>query len=244
MSKLKKLQFNRIEQAALAEKLSHQFGYYMLLISNDSLDLVKSCQVRHHFLVRETVSPDTKDQDNTVLSSWYHLPFAPQSIDLVVLDHVLEYCASPSAILQQIQTILRPDGKLIITSYNPWRPYGYKLWRQRKKNHPDKSHAHMISPTELKYCLKKTSFEVINTHYYGAKLSKTSTQKKDSFVDHFILSYLPFLSGGYMIEAINRTKVLTQLPTSWKPYKITAKKNIIATPCEKPKLTVVEHTKA
>ena len=241
----KQQKFAAIEKRQLSIMLKQQFGYYLVLLGHDNLDIVKTCQIRQHILVDETTNITTpKNSDDKVQASWYHLPFPPQSIDLIVLHHVLEFAASPHAILKEVQRILRPDGKIIISAYNPWRPFGYRLWRQRRKSHPDKRHAHMVSPLELKYFLKQTSFEVLKTTYYGVALSQHNGKKNNPLFDRLILSVMPFLSGAYMIEAINRTKLLTSLPNCWQPYKMVNKKRVAATPCKQPKLKVLENTES
>lgn len=243
----RKQHFARIEQQQLNTMLAHHYGYYLLLIGTDNLDLVKQCQIHHHFLMQDAqhiTEAKLKKSHADAIASWYHLPFAPQSVDVVVLHHVLEFCASPHAVLKEAQKILRPDGTLIISGYNPWRPFGYKLWRQKKKTHPDKRHAQMVSPLSLNYYLKQTALEVLNTHYYGVKLRQRGKPHKDRFIDRLLLRFLPIFCSGYMIEAINRTTPLTGLPTTWKPYRMGAKKPITATPCQHRKRSVMKTTES
>ena len=38
------------------------------------------------------------------------LPFESQSIDLVVLPHVLEFSDNPHQVLREVERILRPEG--------------------------------------------------------------------------------------------------------------------------------------
>ena len=45
------------------------------------------------------------------------LPFADESFDLVLANHVLFYCEDISAVCSEIQRVLTPGGKLICSTY-------------------------------------------------------------------------------------------------------------------------------
>lgn len=47
----------------------------------------------------------------------HKIPFADQSFDLVLANHVLFYCADISAVCQEICRVLKPDGRLIAGTY-------------------------------------------------------------------------------------------------------------------------------
>jgi len=47
------------------------------------------------------------------------LPLASQSIDLLALPHVLEFSAQPHAILREAERVLRPEGSIAISGFNP-----------------------------------------------------------------------------------------------------------------------------
>ncbi|HEX5126138.1 MAG TPA: methyltransferase domain-containing protein, partial [Rhodocyclaceae bacterium] len=42
------------------------------------------------------------------------LPFASQSLDLVVLPHVLEFSDQPHQILREVERVLVPEGNIVI----------------------------------------------------------------------------------------------------------------------------------
>jgi SAM-dependent methyltransferase len=49
------------------------------------------------------------------------LPFAGDSMDKVILPHVLEFEDDPEAVLDECVRVLKPEGELIIFAFNPWR---------------------------------------------------------------------------------------------------------------------------
>jgi malonyl-CoA O-methyltransferase len=47
------------------------------------------------------------------------LPFAAQSVDLVYCNLMLQWCASPAALFQELRRVLRPGGLLLFSSFGP-----------------------------------------------------------------------------------------------------------------------------
>src|SRR5690606_41680254 len=55
------------------------------------------------------------------------LPFDTQSIDLIVMPHTLEWCADPHQVLREVERVLMPEGRVVLTGFNP-----YSLWGLRE----------------------------------------------------------------------------------------------------------------
>lgn len=56
------------------------------------------------------------------------LPFPANSIDLVLLPHVLEFAADPHQILREVERVLVPEGSVVVSGFNP-----FSLWGLRRK---------------------------------------------------------------------------------------------------------------
>src|SRR2546428_10118869 len=52
------------------------------------------------------------------------LPLASQSIDLLALPHVLEFSAQPHALLREAERVLRAEGSIVISGFNPLSLWG------------------------------------------------------------------------------------------------------------------------
>ena len=63
---------------------------------------------------------------NQALFRWHldELPLAPESVDVIVMVHVLEFIAKPPVLLREVYQALAPGGQLIIVSLNPWSLWG------------------------------------------------------------------------------------------------------------------------
>ena len=77
-------------------------------------------QCKHHHLVSETLPPIVADFDR--------LPFATESMDLVILPFVLSQHPNAHAVLREAQRVVCGYGQLLVLDLNP-----YSLWRVRAK---------------------------------------------------------------------------------------------------------------
>jgi SAM-dependent methyltransferase len=63
-----------------------------------------------------------------VLCEMDALPFEDQSLDLVVLPHTLEWATDPHLALREVERVLVPEGRVLVTGFNPSGPWA---WRQK-----------------------------------------------------------------------------------------------------------------
>lgn len=65
---------------------------------------------------------------NTYLIQCHYdaIPLLPESIDVVIIHHALEFSLNPRSILEEAYQILAPNGNLIIIGFNPLSMWGLK----------------------------------------------------------------------------------------------------------------------
>lgn len=118
------------ERHYLAAILPKYFGYHLLQIGGPVHDdYVQASLIDHR--IRLTDGLNRHFNGCSVQSSVYDLPFAPDSIDVVLLPHILEYVKEPRALLQTVYDTLIPDGHVIIVCFNP-----FSWWGVSKKIRP------------------------------------------------------------------------------------------------------------
>ncbi len=87
------------------------------------------------------------------------LPLQSDSVDLVILPHLLEFDTDKHQVLREVERVLKPEGKLIILGFNPWNVYInlQYIW------HKDKSAPwwpSLVSRTKIEDWLRLLNFEV------------------------------------------------------------------------------------
>ncbi|MEE2979141.1 MAG: class I SAM-dependent methyltransferase, partial [Pseudomonadota bacterium] len=90
-----------------------------------------------------------------VICRYDELPFASQSIDLVALPHVLEFTDDPHEVLREVARVLMPEGRLVITGFNPLSLWGMRQGMRRLGTESFlPAQSQMIAFTRLKDWLK------------------------------------------------------------------------------------------
>jgi hypothetical protein len=79
------------------------FGYHALQIGLPGIDFFRENRISHKTCV--SLEPGA-----AVRARAWELPIASNSVDLVVLPHVLEFSAEPHRILREAERVLMPAG--------------------------------------------------------------------------------------------------------------------------------------
>jgi 2-polyprenyl-3-methyl-5-hydroxy-6-metoxy-1,4-benzoquinol methylase len=92
------------------------------------------------------------------------LPFAPTSFDAVVCGDLVEHLRDPGAALARLRPLLRPGGRLVLTTPNVAN-WAIRLsllagrWRYTERGILDRTHAHLFT--------RKTLVETVEAAGYG-----------------------------------------------------------------------------
>src|SRR5262249_8125029 len=87
------------------------------------------------------------------------LPLASQSVDLLVLPHVLEFHHNPHEVLREAERVLMPEGHLVISGFNTVSLWGLRqLFTWRTKEVP--WDARFIGLLRLRDWLRVLGFEL------------------------------------------------------------------------------------
>ncbi|WP_111640860.1 class I SAM-dependent methyltransferase [Marinimicrobium alkaliphilum] len=113
----------KAEQALLAPALRDLFGYHLLQLSiSPSLDLSESSRIGHRFALGPR---GLNGQSRLAGQADFHaLPLPSESVDLVILHHVLDYSPTPHQLLREAERVLIPHGYLVIIGCNPYSSLG------------------------------------------------------------------------------------------------------------------------
>jgi SAM-dependent methyltransferase len=147
------------EQTLLSSYLPTLFGYHMLQLGQLFTDQAfQSSPIKHRFSMSlGSLQPAAGLAG--LAEAW---PFERESLDLVVMPHVLEFSSSPHSILREVDRCLIPEGHVLIFGFNPWSHWqlvrGVLRWRQ-----PVPWRGHYISQGRLGDWLKLLGFEVVDS---------------------------------------------------------------------------------
>lgn len=111
-----------------------------------------------------------------VLSHLDELAIPTDSVDAVLLAHVLEFHADPHTVLREAERILRPDGHLIVVGFNPHGFWGLRHFLSRRR-FPPGAH-HLISERRLRDWLRLLNLSVQDSRFYHFQLPFARTVRR------------------------------------------------------------------
>ncbi len=125
----------RFEAAALAEHVSDVFGYHAMQLGLPQIDGLQANRMPKRWLALGPsdvfAAAHRGDALTQVACDFTALPFDDNSLDLIVLPHSLEWCGEAASCLREVERVLRPEGRLVLTGFNPLSWWGLRQLRQR-----------------------------------------------------------------------------------------------------------------
>lgn len=101
-----------------------------------------------------------------VTAKAFNLPVQTESMDLVILPHILEFDARRFQTLREVNRVLKPGGELVMLNFNPLSlSVRFQFLWDRKL--ADSWRAHFISKVRVLDWLKLMNFEVLTTAEFG-----------------------------------------------------------------------------
>ena len=158
-----------------------------------------------------------------VLCNYTALPFASNSIDLVVLPHILEFSDEPHQILREVERILIPEGQVIVVGFNPLSLWGLKRKLDRSGEFP--WNGSYLSMNRLKDWMKLLGFEVDRGHLgcYIPPVDQLKWLQNWRFIENASNRWWNFAGGVYVLRAIKRTHSMRLITPKWKTQAVRAK---------------------
>ena len=150
------------------------------------------------------------------------LPFASQSIDLLVLPHALEFADDPHRVLREVERVLMPEGQVVISGFNPISLWGMRQLAGRSFNAPFlPSEGQFLALKRLKDWLKLLGFEVNRGHFgcYRPPFRAEAWQGRFGFMEGAGRRWWPFCGAVYMVHAIKRVQGMRLIGPAWKDRK-------------------------
>ena len=203
------------EQTQFDHIVSDIFGYHALQIGLPQLPALTENRMPLQMILRaphDKPNDESGGQWHTIEGIPEELPFASQSLDLVVLPHVLEFATDPHAVLREVERVLMPEGRVVISGFNPASLWGLRQYCSHLFGQPYLPRdGQFIALLRLKDWLKLLNFSVDRGRFgcYRLPLRSESGMQKMAFLEKAGDRWWPVLGSVFMVSAIKRVSTLT-----------------------------------
>lgn len=227
----------RWEQGQYDAEVADVFGYFALQCGLPPLDCLRANRMPNRILARGLrdaqagpggdagwgrAAVDGAENHAAVatvrVAHFEELPFDAQSVDLVVLPHVLEFAADPHQVLREVERVLRPEGRVIVSGLNPvslWGAHQATISRLRPGFLPREGQ--FIGLPRLRDWLKLLGFE-LDRGRYGCYRPPCRTQRwldRTAFMEKAGDRWWPICGAAYMVAAVKRVRGMRLVGRVW-----------------------------
>lgn len=143
-------------------------------------------------------------------------PLAGHSLDLLALPHVLEFSSHPHQVLREAERILRPEGHLLISGFNPLSLWGMRrMLRRGCGGYP--WDGHFLNLARLKDWLALLGFELQAGRMicYAPPMRQSKWLRRFAFLEAAGDRWWALGGGVYLLHAIKRTPGMRLLTPKW-----------------------------
>ncbi len=202
------------QREQLASLLADRFGYYAVQLGWPQVPALEANRMPSRLRIGLAGQPG-----DVLVDRFDELPFESQSVDLVVVVHQLETSPQPHLVLREIDRILRPEGQLVVTGFNPISLWGLRHhWGGSRLAEVIGPHGHMIGVPRLRDWCKLLGLEV-GVASYGLHAPMCRSIKgfeRVRFLDRAGERWWPILGAAYVITAIKRVRGMRLIGPSWR----------------------------
>lgn len=204
-----------LERKQVLEVLPDLFGYHLLQVGHTGdADMLAGSRTLHRAILaldREEKRPGYPAIHGTPLS----LPIGSDSVDVVLLPHILEFEANPHEVLREVERVLVPEGHLVITGFNPWSLMGLRRALNRRQSAP--WCGNFIGLTRVKDWLALLGLDVIgsSSFYFQAPFQSSRLLERLHIMERLGSRFWPYMGGAYVVTARKRVVTLTPIKPRW-----------------------------
>lgn len=197
------------EMARMDQVSADLFGFNALQIGLPQVDYLRANRIPFRLLC-------CAEQGAPLRASPEHLPFAGQSIDLVMLPHVLEFAANPHQILREVERVLVPEGHVLVAGFNPFSLWGAKRGLVRGQG-PLPWRGTYLSVRRLKDWLALLGFETQAGAFgcYVPAVTQEKWLKRWRFMTAAGDRWWPFAGAVYIVQAVKRVHGMRLIQPKW-----------------------------
>ncbi len=221
------------EQARLDQAVTDAFGFHALQLGLPEIEGLRANRMPNRWVATEGVltprdlgvsavsasppPPAPAPAPVSLFCEYDALPFPAASIDLVVMPHTLELARDAHLTLREVERVLVPEGRLVITGFNPASLWGLRQRAGHLKRGVGMARTHglylpsagdPIGYWRLRDWLRLLGFELEGGRFgcYRPPAKSEAWLQRFAWADAVGDRWWPVLGAAYMLTAVKRVR--------------------------------------
>ena len=129
------------EQAYFDQTVADIFGFHALQIGLPECPFLAQSRIASKWTL-------DYDPPADIIADPHGLPFAENTIDLIVMPHALEFTDDPHLMLREAWRVIRPEGQIVIAGFNPFSLFGIETLLRPRRDAAVERQFHRALPAE------------------------------------------------------------------------------------------------
>ena len=209
-----------LEHECITRRLPELFGYHLLQVGElGNADMMASSLILDRSII--DIDGERRAERYPVLRGAADaLPVASDSVDVVLLPHVLEFEPHPHEALREVQRVLVPEGNLLISGFNPWSMMG--LWSRVLKGRGSAPWCgSFLSLNRLRDWLALLGFDVVavDSFFFRPPFRNLALMTRLRELERLGVRAGGMFAGAYLVSAKKRTSTLTPIKPRWSTQR-------------------------
>lgn len=196
------------EQEFIDRSVADVFGFHAMQLGLPQHDLLRESRIPLRVIAG-------MEQGVQLELNVDELPFASDSLDLVLLPHVLEFNEHPHQILREVGRATLPGGHVIITGFNPRSLWGMQRLMVDKDVYPWRGR--FISLPRLRDWLALLGFEIVEGYQacHAPPLISMGLMKRMHIISASHIPHWSMCGGIYMLKAVKTVPGMRLIKPKW-----------------------------
>ena len=207
------------EKQILDKYLPDLFGYFLLQCGCPEIkaefkagNWLKSSRVSTRFCLDYEVNQGVSFQ-----SHFDQLPMKSDSLDIVILPHILDFSADPHQVLREVERVLIAEGHVVILGFNPWSIWNifrqFLFWTKQSP-----WNARFLASSRVIDWLALLGFDVVQRqgYFYKPPIQNENISKNMGIFEKVGQRLWPNFGAGYVLVAKKRVETLTPIRPKWR----------------------------
>lgn len=207
--------FAKMQRAEMAMLLPELKGQRLLQLGFD-LGMQIESMISIPYYISLASDAALRQSEFFVVGAYDALPFLSDSMDVVLLNHVLESYTELELVLEEVARVLVPEGQVVIMGLNACSLWGLtRLFKRKKKQIPSDGYFHTLF--KVKRALMNVGFNIASskTFFIRPPIQNARLLAGLEFLEKCNLMGRAAVGAGYLVVARKQVLGVTPLQSRW-----------------------------